>query len=387
MKTIYLDSNATTRPHEEVVSAMTAALTEHWQNPSSVHRAGQSVRQRVELAREDVARLLSCRPREIVFTSGGTEADNLVLLGALAAGRGRRLIVTNRLEHSAIRETAMRLDGGPADVVWLESDPDGVIRVDQVQDIVSKRGDEIALVSIMWANNETGVIQPMERIAAICREHGVLLHSDGVQAVGKIPVDLERVPVDLLSFAAHKFYGPKGAGGLFIRRGVQLVKQMVGGPHEREMRAGTENVPGIIGMGAACRLARTWLASGEPARIGALRDRLEHALLTRIPDAVINGGGGAPRVWNTSNIGFPRLESEAILLMLSERGICAAAGAACSSGSLEPSPVLLAMGVDPRVAHGSVRFSLSRYSQESEIDEACEVVPEVIERLRKAITV
>ncbi|MBX3373985.1 MAG: cysteine desulfurase [Phycisphaeraceae bacterium] len=383
---IYLDNNATTKPHPEVIAAVTQALTECWHNPSSVHRPGQVARQHVERAREEVATFLNCRPREIIFMSGGTEADNHAIHGSLAAQPDRRVLVTDRLEHSAIRETAMRLEQAGTEVIWLESDRDGVIRVDHVQTVVSSRAEEIALVSVMWANNETGAIQPMPEIAAICREHGVRLHSDGVQAVGKIPVDLARVPVDLLSFAAHKFYGPKGIGGLFVRRGCALGRYLTGGPHERELRAGTENVPGIVGLGTACRLAREWLDSDGPARIGALRDRFERGILARVPGAVINSAG-ARRMENTSNIAFPRLASEALLLLLSERGLCAAAGAACSTGSLEPSPVLLAMGVDHALAGGSIRFSLSRDTTAPEIDAAIEIVAGVVERLRSTITV
>ncbi len=386
MREIYLDSNATTRPADVVVRAMDEALRRHWANPSSVHRAGQAVRHEVELAREEVARLLGCRDREIVFTSGGTEADNLALLGSLAARPRRRVLVTNRLEHSAVRETAEKLEAAGTEVVWLEVDGLGVVRLDVLADVLARRADEIAVVSVMWANNETGVIQPVEAIATMCREHGVRFHTDAVQWVGKMPLRLGESPIDLLSLSAHKFHGPKGSGALFVRAGVRLDSRAIGGPQERGRRGGTENVPGILGLGAAAAHARVWLETAERERLEAVRDDFERRIVAAIDEAAVNGAA-SPRMWNTSNIGFRRLEAEAILLLLSERGICATAGAACSSGSLDPSPVLLAMGIAADYAHGSVRFSLSRDTTRSEIDAAIEIIQEVVARLRASMSV
>jgi cysteine desulfurase len=385
MSTIYLDSNATTKPADEVVSAMTEALREHWPNPSSTHRAGQAVRRQVDLARETIAQFLGCKDREIVFTSGGTEADNLAILGSLEAQRDRKVFVTSRTEHDAVRDTAELAADRGAEIIWLPLDGDGVVDCNALEDLLKKRADEIGLVSIMWANNETGVIQPIEMIGNLCRGHGVRFHTDAVQWVGKMPTNVSEAPIDLLSFSAHKFHGPKGIGGLYIRRGVRVVKRSIGGAQERDRRGGTENTPGIVGMSVAARLARDWLATDERQRLEAMRDRFEQRILESVDEARINSAGGK-RMWNTSNIAFRRLEADAIVLVLSENGICASAGAACASGSLEPSPVLLAMGVPEEYAHGSIRFSLSRYTTEEEIDRALEIIPGVIERLRGSMS-
>lgn len=385
-ETIYLDSNATTRPTDSVVEAMTRALREQWQNPSSTHRPGQIVRQQVDLARDEIARLLGCRDREIVFTSGGTESANLAIRGTLAAMPNRKVLVTNRIEHSTVRELVEKLEErGTAEVIWLPLKPGGLIDLDALNDLLATRAGEIALVSVMWVNNETGLIQPTERIGAMCREHGVWFHTDATQAVGKLPIDLGSCAIDLLTFSAHKFHGPKGAGGLFVREGIKVEKQQIGGPQEREKRGGTENVPGIVGMGEAARLAREWLSDPERAkRQAALRDRFETAVLETVADASVNSGE-SPRLWTTSNIAFPNLEAEPILLLLSERGVCASAGAACSSGSLETSPVIAAIGISEERATGSVRFSISRETTDDEIDRALAIVPEVIGRLRAAV--
>jgi len=382
MDTIYLDNNATTRPADEVVEAMVRALTEHWANPSSVHRPGQAVRQHLELARERVCLLIGCRDRDLVFTSGGTEGANLAIGGSLEAQPTRNAIATTRLEHSAVRELAERLERKGIEVLWLACAPgSGLVEMGALEDLLTARAGEIAVISVQWANNETGVIQPIEAIGALCREHGVRFHTDGTQWIGKMPADVSAMPVDLVSFAAHKFHGPKGVGGLYMRRGVKLAAQVIGGPQERERRGGTENVPGILGMAAAADLAAAWLATEGRERLGAMRDSFERAILERCEETSINGAA-SPRLWNTSNIAFSRLEAEAILLLLSERGVCASAGAACSSGSLDPSPVLLAMGIPEPAAHGSVRFSLSRETTPGELHRAADIVLEVIARLR-----
>ena len=383
MVSIYLDNNATTKPADDVVAAMTESLGSAWANPSSMHRSGQAVRRQVELARESVCRLIGCRDRELVFTSGGTEAANMAVRGSLAALPQRPVLVTSRLEHHCVREVAEAVEQRGSEVVWLPNDRRGLVDCGALEELLTARAGEIALVSIMWANNETGVIQPIEAIGRMCREQGVRFHSDATQYVGKMPVDVASLPIDLLGFSAHKFHGPKGIGALYVREGVRIAPQMIGGPQERERRGGTENVAGIIGLGATAKLARDWLATNERERLRELRDSFERRLREAL-DVSINGTE-APRLWNTSNIGFAKLEAEAILLMLSERGVCASAGAACSSGSLEASSVIAAMGVSPELAQGSVRFSISRDTAEKEIDQAVGIIGEVIAKLRATL--
>lgn len=411
MDWIYLDSNATTQPAPEVVAVMQEVNEQLWANPSSVHRFGQMARQRVELARASVAKLIGARDRELIFTSGGTESNNLALRGVFAAKPdnegGRCVLITNRVEHSAIREPAAFFAEHGVEVVYIDVDINGCVQpesLDVVLGQIVKTGDTI-LVSVQWANNETGTIQPLDAIANVIERHRqrlreidieqggrsrLLFHSDATQAVGKIPVDVQTIPIDLMTFAAHKFHGPKGIGGLYVRSGVKLQPINLGGPQERDRRGGTENTPGIIGMGVAAELADAFLGDGaadrEVEQGRALRDRFETKLCESLPGAVVNSVDST-RIWNTSNVAFPQLEAEAILLSLSERSICASAGAACSSGSLEPSPVLLAMGIPETLAHGSVRFSLSRYTTEKEIDAALRVVPQVIEKLSRTLPV
>ncbi len=386
MKTIYLDNNATTQPAPEVVEAMNTALCDLWANPSSVHRAGQKVRQKLELARETTAKLLGCSDREIIFTGGGTEAANLALRSALCAQPTKSVLLTSRTEHSCVRQTAQILSKNKqAEVVWLKTDIHGMLDIDMLADTLKGRADEIALVAVMWANNETGVIQPIEQIGNLCREHGVRFFVDGVQWVGKMPTNLLKMPIDLLGFSAHKFHGPKGVGGLFVKRGLRLDPIISGGGQEREWRAGTENMPGILGMAAAARLSKEWLDSDGMAKQEALRNHFESTILEQIEDTSVNSRGAA-RVWNTASIAFHRVEAEAILFLLSEKGICASAGSACASGSLDPSPVLLAMGIPPEQAHGSIRFSMCRETTKEDITQVCEAMPEVIDRLRRSMT-
>ncbi len=382
MSTIYLDSNATTRPADEVIAVMDVAMRELWANPSSVHRPGQAVRAKLDLAREEIAKLLNCKRNELLLTSGGTEAVNMAMRGSRAAQPTRNVILTSKLEHSAVRETAETLGRSGVEVLWVQCDGSGVIDLNHLETLLRQQADEIALVSIMWANNETGVLQPVAEIGKLCREHGVRFHTDATQYVGKMPADMEELPVDLLNFAAHKFHGPKGVGGLYIRKGVKLPTFISGGPQERQRRGGTENVAGILGMGEAARLARLWMTTDEPARLAAARDRFEQRILDSVEETSVNGHG-APRLWNTTNIAFHKLEAETILLLLSERGVCASGGAACSSGSLEPSPVLKAMGLPPEAAHGSVRFSVSRETTDEELDRALEIVIAGVGNLKK----
>lgn len=363
---------------------MADSLEGNWGNPSSVHRSGIDARRSVELARESVAQLLGVLDREIVFTSGGTEGASLAINGALTASAQRRVLVSMRTEHSAVREACEVLaNRGQAEVEWIAANSGGVIDLSDLERVIKRRGKEIALVSVMWANNETGAVQPIAAIGEICRASGIRFHTDATQWIGRMPCDLRSLPVDMASFSAHKFHGPKGIGGLWIRSGLRILPQMIGGPQERERRGGTENVPGIVGMGAAAAAATSWLV-GDGRRQGAqMRDEFERRVIDAVPDAVINGSE-CERLWNTTNIGFPGLEAEAILLLLSERGVAASAGAACSSGSLDPSPVLLAMGVPARVAHGSIRLSLSRLTSEDELRRAAQIIPECIARLRRS---
>ena len=381
MDLVYLDNNATTKPAPEVVAAMMPYLTEWYGNPSSVHRFGQRARQGIDEARSQVASLLGCADAELLFTGGGTEAVNTAVRGLLTARAPRKRIVTTTVEHSATRELCQQLAKEGAEVVEIGVDQRGRLDLDALRAAV---GDDAALVTAMWANNETGVLFPVKEIAAIAKAARVPFHCDGTQAIGKLPVNVAELGVDAMSFASHKFHGPKGVGGLFVRRGLRFRPLMIGGPQERGRRGGTENVAGLVGMGKAAELARAGLP--EMSRVAAMRDRLEREILARIEDAHVNGDVEA-RLPNTTNIGFARLEAEAILLLLSEQGVCASAGAACSSGSLEPSHVLRAMRLDEKIAHGAIRFSLSRYTTDAEIDRALDVLPPVIERLRAVLPV
>ncbi len=382
---IYLDNNATTQLAPEVLAVMQRAHEELWANPSSVHRAGQQVRQQIELARDQVAQLIACKPREITFTSGATEANNLALRGISALRKGRRTILTSAIEHAAVREPCEQMKHEGFTILHAPVSTDGVVDAKALAALLEQHADDVALVSIHWANNETGVIQPIEAIADACQAKRIPFHTDATQVPGKQPIDLATLPgVSALSLSAHKFHGPKGTGALFTRSSLRLTPQIIGGPHERQRRGGTENVSGIIGMGEAAKLAKAYVESNGPNRVEQLRDRLEHALCEAVPEAQINSLH-APRLRNTTNIAFPQLEAEAIIILLSERGVYASAGAACSSGSLEPSAVLLAMGIEEHVAHGSIRLSLSRYTTENEIDRAIDIIPQVIAKIRQSM--
>ena len=362
MNWIYLDNNATTRPDPRVVEAMLPFLGDQYANPSSVHLFGQQVRHAVETAREQVAGALGAKPRQIVFTGGGSEANTLAIRGTLASRPNKRHFITTAVEHDSVLRLAGQLEKEGYRVTYLGVDPLG--RLD-LAELEAALADDTALVSVMHANNETGVIFPIERIGQLTAARGVPLHVDATQTVGKLPVDTGKLPVQLLTLAAHKFHGPKGVGAVYVGKGVRLRPQVLGGHQERDLRAGTENVPGIVGTGAAIQLAVTHLEE-ENTRVRALRDRLEAGLLERIAIAHVNGDR-TQRLPNTINIGFEALEAEAVLMLLSKEGICVSSGSACSSGSLEPSHVLQAMGIDPRIAHGAVRFSLSRFTTDEEI--------------------
>jgi cysteine desulfurase len=416
-RVIHLDNNATTQPSPGVIDAMTAALMHAWHNPSSVHRAGQEARRVVELARAEVAALVNVRPRCVTFVSGGTESIDLAIRGVLARGRGTTpgtapgtapdtarppRVITSSIEHSAVRELLSDLrDRGEVELVHLPMDARGVI--DAQRAARELRGTPAALLSVQWANNETGAIQPVAELSALARELNAAMHVDATQWVGKEPTDLSpmdpgatpaaqehtrdastsaTLDADLVTFSPHKFHGPKGIGVLVTRTGFRL-RPTLHGVQEQGRRGGTENVPGIAGAGVAAREAIAWLADGAARRaLAALRDHLESVVLSRVPGAQINGPTApSARLWNTTNIAFPRLEAEALLLAMSERGLAASAGAACSSGSLDPSPVLLAMGVPPELAHGSVRFSLSRHTTRDEVDRAIEIIVASVSRL------
>jgi cysteine desulfurase len=376
MQLIYLDNNATTQPAPEAVAAMLPYLTEWYGNASSVHRFGQRSRQAIDEARSQVASLIGCDDGELIFTAGGTESINTALRGLLLSRAPRKQILTTTVEHSAVRELCKNLGQHGAEVLEIPVDEQGSPDLERLESVLS---DDTALVTMMWANNETGVIMPVREVAELCKRRRVPFHCDATQVVGKLPIDVHSMPIDVMSFASHKFHGPKGVGGLFIRKGVRVRPLMIGGPQERNRRGGTENVPGIVGMGKAAELAQASMV--KMPQIAKMRDRFEQAVLSEIEDSHVIGRTDQ-RLVNTSNIGFARLEAEAILLLLSEKGICASAGSACSSGSLEPSPVLEAMGIDAKIAHGAIRFSLSRYTTDNELDRTLEVLPGVIGRLR-----
>jgi cysteine desulfurase len=379
MEPIYLDNNATTRPAAEVLELMWPCFTERYGNASSLHELGVAAADAIAAARANVARLIGARdPARVVFTSGGTESDQTALRSAWARRGKRRKIVTTAVEHSAVLEPLAQLEREGALGERVGVRPSG--RLDE-SELLDRVDDDTALVAVMWANNETGAIHPVERIAAGCRARGVPLHVDAVQACGKLSMRVDELGADYVALSGHKLHGPKGVGALWVRPGVELVPFVRGGPQERERRGGTENVPAIVGLGRAAQLARAWLASDGPGRLAALRDRLERGLLERIAGASVHAGE-VPRVPNTTNLRFEGLSGEALVLLLSGEGICASTGAACASSRHKPSHVLLAMGLGPAEAGSSVRFSLSRYTTEDEILRTLEVVPSAVSRLR-----
>ena len=377
-RVIYLDNNATTRVADEAVEAMAPYFHELYGNPSSMHTFGGQVRKAVDRAREQVAAMLGADPSEIVLTSCGTESDNAAIQGTLEAYPDRRHIVTTRVEHPAVRSQCRHLREHGYSLTELPVDSQGQLDLDELAAAVT---DNTAVVSVMYANNETGVVFPIEKIAEIVKSKGAVFHCDAVQAVGKIPIDLRTLPIDLLALSGHKLHAPKGVGVLYVRKGTRLPTLIIGGHQERGRRGGTENVPYIVGLGQAAELAVAYL-DDENTRVKALRDRLEGALLSQCSDTRLNGHK-TMRLPNTTNISFEYVEGEAILLMMDEWGIAASSGSACTSGSLEPSHVLRAMGVPFTAAHGSVRFSLSRYTTDDEIDYTIEHLPPIISRLRE----
>jgi cysteine desulfurase len=379
---VYLDYNATTPVDPAVLEAMLPFLRDDFGNAGSVHTPGQHARAAVDSARQSVAALIGAKPTEIVFTSGGTEADNLALFGSVAvATKPRKHVITTAIEHHAILHTCEELKRQGIEVTVVPVRPSGEFQgtVDP-EEIRRALRPETVLISVMHANNELGVLQPIDEIARVAAEAGVRFHSDAVQSAGKVPLDVARLGVDLLSISAHKFCGPKGVGALYVRTGTTLAARLFGGHAERDRRPGTENVPGIVGLGKAAELARNLLAQ-DSARISALRDRLERALLERIPAVRVNGSA-ARRVPNTANMSFPGAGGEALLISLDLEGIACSTGAACSSGSTEPSHVLLALGLGHDEARSTLRFSLGRPTRPEEIDYAISVIPAVVERIR-----
>jgi len=378
---IYLDYNATTPVQEEVLDTMLPFLRDQFGNPSSVHWAGRQVSGAVEKAREQVAKLINCSPAEVVFTSCGSEGDNFAIKGTLAALKGQgNHIITTAVEHPAVLNTCKYLEGQGFQVTYLPVDHDGMLNLDDLRKAITK---QTVLISVMWANNETGNIFPIHEIGAIARENKIRFHTDAVQAVGKIPVDVQAAKVDLLVLSGHKIGAPKGVAAIYIRRGTKMDALIHGGHQERNRRAGTHNVAGIVGLGAACELAGKGMAE-TASRIGGLRDRLERGLMEKVPEIKLNGHPDTSlRLPNTLNVSFAYIEGESLLLNLDMKGIAASSGSACTSGSLEPSHVLGAMCVEVTLAHSSTRFSLGPETTEADIDYVLEVLPPIVQRLRE----
>ncbi len=379
MQRVYLDHNATTPVHPTVVEAMTKVLREDFGNPSSVHHFGQRAKSVMDQARSSVASLIGADPSEVVFTSGGTESDNFAIRGAaeaLDATRRRHLIATT-IEHEAVLNTLKALARRGRPTTLLRVDGTGIVAPDALKEALT---DDTAVVSVMHANNEIGTIQPILELARIAHDRGALFHTDAVQTAGKVTVDVKAFDVDLLSISAHKFYGPKGVGALWIRRGLRLLPVLTGGKHERSRRAGTENVAGIVGMGVAATLAAAKIDE-EAKRISTLRDRLEEGVLRAVPGTIVNGAR-SPRVPNTTNISFDRIEAESLLIALDLEGVAVSTGSACSSGTLEPSHVLKAMGFPPHRTQNSIRFSLGAANTEADVDRVVAILPGIVDKLR-----
>lgn len=380
-KRVYLDHNATTYMRQEVIDAMLPFFRNRFGNASSLHFFGHENRDVIDEARSNVARLIRAETEEVIFTSGGTESDNIAIRGVMRAARRKRRrchIITSVLEHPAVLRTCEALEGEGCEVSYMPSTSEGTVRMDLLAEAIRP---ETVLVSVMLANNETGIIQPIRDISALIREKGIILHTDAVQGVGKIPVDVGELGIDLLSISAHKFYGPKGIGALYVRRGTEIEPVYTGGGHESGLRPGTENVPGIVGFGEACRITRERLPE-EMRYIEGLRGITEKGIRDRIDDIIFNGTE-APRVPNTCSVAVPRIEGEAITLNLSMLGFAVSSGSACASGGTEASHVLVAMGLDPADAQGGVRISLGIENTRNEVDSFIEAFAEVVARLRK----
>ncbi len=378
MSVIYLDNNATTKVDPKVLEAILPFLQEDYGNPSGMYTFAGKIMHYIDTARQQVASLLNADPDEILFTSCGTESDNTALMAALESYPEKRHIVTTRVEHSAILNMCKHLARKGYSITYLPVDREGMIDLDELNASITP---STAIVSIMYANNETGVVYPIDEIARIVKAKGALFHTDAVQAVGKLPIDLRKTPIDLLSMSGHKIHAPKGIGALYVRKGTRFQPYVIGGHQEEGRRGGTENVASIVGLGLACEIAGSHMEY-ENTEVKRLRDKLEKTLLEKIPSSLLNGHKDS-RLPNTTNISFEFIEGEAILLLLDEHKVCASSGSACTSGAIEPSHVLRAMGVPFTAAHGSIRFSLSRYTTEDEIDRVIELLPPIIERLRQ----
>jgi len=382
MNRVYLDYNATTPVEPEVLDAMLPYFSGEFGNASSIHTFGQKARAAVETAREQVAALIGARPQEIFFTSGGTESDNHAIFGIAGpsanASKPRPHVITSFVEHEAVLNACQALEKQGVDVTYLHVDQDGLIDLEDLRGAIRK---ETALITIMHANNEMGAIQPVEEIGRIAKDADVYFHTDAVQSAGKLPIDVNQFQLDLLSLSGHKLYAPKGIGALYVRGGTRLKQLLYGGHHQRGMRPGTENVAGIVGLGKAAEIARQSLAN-DAKRLSALRDQLEHGLLHRVPHSRINAAR-APRTPNTANLVFPGVEGEALLIALDLKGLACSTGAACSSGAVEPSHVLTAIGLPAEEARASLRFSLGRQTTQADIDFALQVVPAAVAQLRQ----
>jgi cysteine desulfurase len=376
MRRVYLDNNATTPVLPEVFEAMRPYFAEHFGNASSIHHHGQETRAAVERARESVAALLGCRASEIVFTSGGTEGDNLAISGLTRAGDH---VISSTIEHHAVLNSCKHLEALGCEVTYVPVDGRGLVDPDDIRRALRP---QTKLITIMMANNETGVLQPVEETGKIAAEADVYFHTDAVQAAGKLAIDVKRIGCDLLSISGHKLHGPQGVGALYVRKGTILQPMFYGGSHERSRRAGTENVPGIIGLGKAAELAAEALARGDLERMSAMRDRVEQTILSEVEAAGVNGEG-APRVPNTTNIHFDYIEGEALVIALDLKGLAVSTGAACSSGAIEPSHVLTAMGLPSEIARASLRFSLGKQNTPEDVQFALELVPQTVARLRE----
>jgi cysteine desulfurase len=383
MKRVYLDHNATTPVEPEVLAAMLPYFSGDYGNASSIHTFGQRARSAVETAREHVAVLIGARPQEIVFTSGGTEADNHAVFGIAESATPPAHVITGTIEHEAVLNTCQALEKRGVSVTYLPVDRDGQIDVDELREDL-RLHPETVLITVMHANNELGTVQPLEEIGRIASESDVYFHTDAVQSAGKIPIDVNAMKIDLLSLSGHKLYAPKGIGALYIRGGTRLRQLLYGGHHQRGFRPGTENVAGIVGLGKAAQIAKASLAT-DAARVSTLRDELERALLQRVPDSRINGAG-APRTPNTTNIIFPGIEGEALVIALDLKGLACSTGAACSSGAVEPSHVLTAIGLPADEARASLRFSLGRHTTAADIDFALQAIPAAVSQLRELST-
>jgi cysteine desulfurase len=376
MRRVYMDNNATSPLLPQVLEEMRPYLTERFGNASSIHQYGQQTRAAVERARESVARLLNCRPAEIVFTSGGTEADNLAVFGMVKSGDH---IISSTIEHHAVLNSCRHLESMGCEVTYVGVDSRGVIDPQEVRRALRPK---TKLISVMMANNETGVLQPVEEIGRVAREADVFFHTDAVQAAGKTPIDIKKIGCDLLSISGHKIHGPQGIGALYVRKGTLIEPMLFGGNHERSRRAGTENVAAIVGLGKAAEIARLGLESGEMARLQGLRDRLQKKIQEMVEEIGVNGAG-APRVPTTTNIYFEHIEGEPLVISLDLKGLSVSTGAACSSGTIEPSHVLTAMGLSPERARASLRFSLGKQNTSEDVDFALSLIPEQVARMRE----